>query len=89
MISPNFVLLEDWAAPITFPFASRQDLVAHIKVRELYEGIIERHKPESGTLLKVEAGAGGSRRIHRRQRSLDADDEATAQGNRGSLPQAD
>ena len=41
MISPNFVLLEDWARTNNIPFASRQDLVAHIKVRELYEGIIE------------------------------------------------
>ena len=41
MISPNFVLLEEWARTNSIPFASRQELVADAKVQALYEGIIE------------------------------------------------
>ena len=41
IISPHFPLLEDWARANNVTFASRQDLVAAPKVRELYKGIIE------------------------------------------------
>jgi len=41
IISPHFPLLEDWARANGVSFASRQELVAATKVRELYKGIIE------------------------------------------------
>jgi long-chain acyl-CoA synthetase len=41
LISPYFPLLEDWARNNQVAFASRQDLVAHPKVRALYDGIVE------------------------------------------------
>jgi long-chain acyl-CoA synthetase len=41
LISPHFPLLEDWARANKVPFASREDLVAHVKVQALYDGIIE------------------------------------------------
>src|SRR5207248_4573179 len=40
LISPYFPLLEDWARANQITFASRQELVAHAKVRALYEGIV-------------------------------------------------
>ena len=40
LISPYFSLLEDWARANQVTFASRQELVAHPKVRALYEGIV-------------------------------------------------
>jgi len=41
LISPNFVLLEEWAHSNGVTFSSRAELIAHPKVRTLYEGIIE------------------------------------------------
>jgi long-chain acyl-CoA synthetase len=41
ILSPHFPLLEDWAHANGVPFASRQELVASTKVRDLYKGIIE------------------------------------------------
>ena len=41
IISPHFPLLEDWAHANGVVFASRQELVASTKVRELYKGIVE------------------------------------------------
>jgi long-chain acyl-CoA synthetase len=41
IISPHFPLLEDWANANGVAFASRQDLVASTKVRDLYKGIVE------------------------------------------------
>ncbi len=41
MISPNFVLLEDWARANGVAFASRADLVSHPKVQALYEEVVE------------------------------------------------
>jgi len=41
LISPHFPVLEDWARANQVDFASRQTLVAHVKVQALYEGIIE------------------------------------------------
>jgi long-chain acyl-CoA synthetase len=41
MISPNFVLLEDWALANGVAFASRADLVSHPKVQALYEEVVE------------------------------------------------
>jgi long-chain acyl-CoA synthetase len=41
MISPNFVLLEEWARENNIPFASRTELIAHPKVQALYEGVVE------------------------------------------------
>jgi long-chain acyl-CoA synthetase len=40
LIAPYFPLLEDWARANQIIFASRQELVANLKVRELYEGIV-------------------------------------------------
>jgi len=40
LIAPYFVLLEDWARANQVAFSSRQELVAHTRVRELYEGIV-------------------------------------------------
>ena len=41
LISPHFPVLEDWARANQVDFASRQTLVANLKVQALYEGIIE------------------------------------------------
>jgi long-chain acyl-CoA synthetase len=41
LIAPNFPLLEEWARANDVGFASRQELIAHPKVRALYEGIVE------------------------------------------------
>ena len=41
LISPHFAALEDWARNNNVAFSSRQQLVAHAKVRVLYEGIVE------------------------------------------------
>jgi long-chain acyl-CoA synthetase len=41
IISPHFPLLEDWANANSVAFASRQELVASTKVRDLYKGIVE------------------------------------------------
>jgi long-chain acyl-CoA synthetase len=41
IISPHFPLLEDWARANGVTAASRQELVAAAKVRELYRGIVE------------------------------------------------
>jgi len=41
ILSPHFPLLEDWAHANGVTFASRQELVASPKVRELYRGIVE------------------------------------------------
>jgi long-chain acyl-CoA synthetase len=40
LIAPFFPLLEDWARANQIVFASRKELVAHGRVRELYEGIV-------------------------------------------------
>ena len=40
LISPHFPVLEDWAHANQIEFASRQMLVANLKVQALYEGII-------------------------------------------------
>jgi long-chain acyl-CoA synthetase len=41
LIAPSFALLEDWARANDASFTSRQELVSHPKVQELYEGIVE------------------------------------------------
>ena len=41
IISPNFTLLEPWAATHDVPFSSRAALIAHPKVQALYQGIVE------------------------------------------------
>jgi long-chain acyl-CoA synthetase len=41
ILSPHFPLLEDWARANGVTFASRQELVASAKVRDLYKGIVE------------------------------------------------
>lgn len=41
IISPNFPLLEQWARDNKIPFGTREDLVAHPKVQELYAEIVE------------------------------------------------
>jgi len=41
IISPAFSLLEDWAHANRISFSSREELVAHPKVKALYEGIVE------------------------------------------------
>ncbi len=41
MISPNFVMLEEWARANSVAFSSRAELVGHAKVQALYEEIIE------------------------------------------------
>jgi long-chain acyl-CoA synthetase len=41
LISPHFPVLEDWARANQIEIASRQTLVAHVKVQALYEGIVE------------------------------------------------
>jgi long-chain acyl-CoA synthetase len=40
IISPNFSLLEDWARASHMIFSSRQELVAHPKVKALFEAIV-------------------------------------------------
>jgi long-chain acyl-CoA synthetase len=40
IISPSFPLLEEWARANRISFSSRQELVAHPKVKALYEGIV-------------------------------------------------
>ena len=40
IISPHFPLLEDWARTNNVPFTSREELVAHARVRALYDGIV-------------------------------------------------
>ena len=40
LISPHFPLLEEWAHVNGISFGSRAELVAHVKVRGLYEGIV-------------------------------------------------
>ncbi len=41
LISPNFAALEDWARENQIECASREALVAHEKVRGLYDGIVK------------------------------------------------
>lgn len=41
IISPNFTLLEQWARDNKIPFGTREELVAHPKVQELYAEIVE------------------------------------------------
>jgi len=40
LIAPYFPVLEDWARANQVAFSSRDELVAHAKVRALYEGIV-------------------------------------------------
>ena len=40
IISPQFPLLEEWARANEILFSSREELVTHVKVRALYEGIV-------------------------------------------------
>jgi long-chain acyl-CoA synthetase len=40
IISPCFPLLEDWARANDISFSSREELVASLKVKDLYEGIV-------------------------------------------------
>ncbi|HKM67938.1 MAG TPA: long-chain fatty acid--CoA ligase [Candidatus Acidoferrum sp.] len=40
IISPQFPLLEEWARANQVTFTSREELVTHLKVKELYEGIV-------------------------------------------------
>ena len=40
LLSPNFPMLEEWARSNAVAFTSRQDLVSHPKVRELYKTIV-------------------------------------------------
>jgi len=41
IVSPNFLLLEDWARTNNIPFSSRAELVANPRVQALYEGVVE------------------------------------------------
>jgi long-chain acyl-CoA synthetase len=41
IISPNFTLLEAWAASHDVPFSSRAALVVDARVKALYEGVVE------------------------------------------------
>jgi long-chain acyl-CoA synthetase len=41
IIVPAFAALEDWASQNGISFLSRQELVGHLQVRSLYEGIVE------------------------------------------------
>jgi long-chain acyl-CoA synthetase len=41
ILAPHFPLLEDWARANNVTFSSRQELVHHARVRELYRGIVE------------------------------------------------
>ena len=40
LVAPYFPLLEDWARANQVGFSSREELVAHAKVKALYEGIV-------------------------------------------------
>ncbi len=40
LIAPNFALLEDWARVNDVQCSSRSELIHHLKVRALYEGIV-------------------------------------------------
>src|ERR1700686_495416 len=40
LVAPYFPVLEDWARANQVAFSSREDLVAHAKVKALYEGIV-------------------------------------------------
>jgi long-chain acyl-CoA synthetase len=40
IISPQFSLLEEWARVNQITFSSREELVTHLKVQALYEGIV-------------------------------------------------
>jgi long-chain acyl-CoA synthetase len=40
IISPHFPLLEEWAHANQITFSSREELVTHLKVKALYEGIV-------------------------------------------------
>ncbi len=40
VIAPNFLELERWARENSVNYASRQDLVNHEKIRELYDGVV-------------------------------------------------
>jgi long-chain acyl-CoA synthetase len=40
IISPHFPLLEEWAQANQITFTSREELVTHLKVKALYEGIV-------------------------------------------------
>jgi len=40
LVAPYFPVLEDWARANQVTFSSREDLVAHAKVKALYEGIV-------------------------------------------------
>ena len=40
LVAPYFPVLEDWARANQVGFSSREDLVAHAKVKALYEGIV-------------------------------------------------
>jgi long-chain acyl-CoA synthetase len=40
IIAPNFPLLEDWARTHSIDFASRQQLIEHLKVRALFDDIV-------------------------------------------------
>ena len=40
LLAPYFPVLEDWARANQVEFSSREDLVAHAKVKALYEGIV-------------------------------------------------
>jgi long-chain acyl-CoA synthetase len=40
IISPHFPLLEEWAHANQITFTSREDLVTHLRVKALYEGIV-------------------------------------------------
>jgi long-chain acyl-CoA synthetase len=42
LISPNFVVLEDWARANGIPFSSRAELIAHSKVQSQYEEVAAR-----------------------------------------------
>jgi long-chain acyl-CoA synthetase len=56
IISPCFALLEDWARDNHISFSSRQELIAHPKVKTLYEGIVgevNRNLARYETLKKV------------------------------------
>jgi len=41
LIAPHFPVLEDWARANKIVFASRHELVSHVKVQALYEGIVD------------------------------------------------
>ena len=48
IISPHFPLLEDWARANHISCTSREELVAHQKVRALYEDIVGRVNRDLG-----------------------------------------